>query len=311
MRLLKIEEDGSLSLTGDLSRQIPPYAILSHTWGADEDEVAYANVMLGTAQVKKGYAKLEFCARQAQKDGLQYMWVDTCCIDKTNSVELSEAITSMFRWYAIAEKCYVYLSDLSLGEEGAGKPRYLWEADFRACRWHTRGFTLQELLAPASVEFYTADQIHLGSKSSLEFLLSDVTGIPLTALRGRDLSYFPVDERLRWAAGRETKKVEDEAYCLLGIFGVFMPLIYGEGENAWTRLRQSLRSDPARIQWTVPYQPNPVFIGREHELGELCSAIQNAVCSNVRRQHHIVVTGPTLSGKSELCYQAIHHMRHL
>ena len=114
MRLLKLDSPGKLSLTKDLLYDVPPYAILSHTWGADEDEVTFSDLEHGSGKSKTGgYAKLRFCGEQARKDGIEYFWVDTCCINKANHAELSEAITSMFRWYRDAVKCYVYLSDVS------------------------------------------------------------------------------------------------------------------------------------------------------------------------------------------------------
>jgi hypothetical protein len=146
MHLLSFESDGTLSLTEFAGNNIPPYGILSHTWGADAEEVSFKDIRKGRSRDSAGYAKIEFCGRQASKDGLTYFWVDTCCIDKRNLVELSEAITSMFRWYQKAEKCYVYLSDVSVGES-VGENQLSsceWETGFRRSRWFTRGWTLQE-----------------------------------------------------------------------------------------------------------------------------------------------------------------------
>lgn len=146
----------------------------------------------------------------------------------------------MFRWYRKAVKCYVYLSDVSVGDEDEDHTKRTWELAFRNSRWFTRGWTLQELLAPASVEFFSQEGERLGDKNILEQQIYEVTGIPIAALRGTPLSQFSVDERMRWAAKRNTTKKEDKAYCLLGIFGVFMPLIYGEGEHAFVRLRKKM-----------------------------------------------------------------------
>jgi len=95
----------------------PPYAILSHTWGLEE--ASYQDMMNGRAKEKKGFAKIQACCKQALVEGIEYAWVDTCCIDKTSSTELSEAINSMFQWYAASAVCYAYLSDVyySLSEE--------------------------------------------------------------------------------------------------------------------------------------------------------------------------------------------------
>ena len=113
MRLLHFSQHGELSLTKDLVSNIPPYAILSHTWGNDDDEVTFDDLTNGLGKSKTGYTKLQFCGNQARKDKIEYFWVDTCCINKANHAELSEAITSMFRWYHNAVKCYVYLPDVS------------------------------------------------------------------------------------------------------------------------------------------------------------------------------------------------------
>ena len=242
MRLLKLDSHGDLSLTKDFGDDAPPYAVLSHTWNEDnEKEVTFSDVENKAATRKPGYAKLQFCGEQAKEDGLEHFWVDTCCINKANHAELSEAITSMFRWYRDAVKCYVYLSDVSARKRNHnGQAKGNWEVEFRTSRWFTRGWTLQELLAPASVEFFSCEGDHLGDKISLERQIHAITHIPIAALSGTSLSDFSVDERKRWAVNRETKKKEDKAYCLLGIFNVFIPLIYGEGDHAITRLEEEI-----------------------------------------------------------------------
>ncbi|KIW14239.1 hypothetical protein PV08_07021 [Exophiala spinifera] len=241
MRLLKYDDRGLLSLTQDLQDDIPPYAILSHTWGFDGDEVTFDDLMSGIYKSKPGYAKIQFCSEQARRAGLLYFWVDTCCINKSNHTELSEAINSIFRWYLNATRCYVHLSDVSMCTEDDQSKR-TWKIAFRRSRWFTRGWTLQELIAPPSVEFFSREGELLGSKITLEQQIHEITGIPIAALRGASLSQFSVDERMRWAARRETRRKEDKAYCLMGIFGVFMPLIYGEGENAFIRLLNATRN---------------------------------------------------------------------
>lgn len=133
MRLLQIQDSGKFSLVERVGNDIPPYAILSHTWGPSKDEVTYHDLLNGTGRNKMGYCKLEFCRKQAEQDRLQYFWVDTCCIDKTSSAELSEAINSMYSWYQAAEVCYAYLADVPSNNT------------FSCSRWFTRGWTLQEL----------------------------------------------------------------------------------------------------------------------------------------------------------------------
>src|SRR5947209_1374185 len=163
--------------------------------------------------------------------------MDTCCIDQSNNNELSEAVNSMFRWYRNAVKCYVYLSDVP-------QPALSINDAFRKSRWFTRGWTLQELLAPRSVEFFSREGNRLGDKTSLERQIHEITGIADSALRGAALSQFGVDERFSWIEHRQTTRKEDKAYSLLGIFDVFMPLIYGEGEkNAFKRLKASIQED--------------------------------------------------------------------
>lgn len=242
MRLLKLNDDGDLSLVEYLdNKSFPPYAILSHTWGGDNDEVTFKDVTEGTGKDRPGYQKLTFCAKQAARDNLQYFWLDTCCIDKSSSAELSEAINSMFRWYKNSQRCYVYLSDVEY-DTSAATDEYSrrWKSEFKKSRWFTRGWTLQELIAPASVEFFSRDGIRLGDKDSLKQTIHDITGIAVQALQRSDT--FSIEERMSWAKGRETKRDEDAAYSLLGIFNVQMPLLYGEGrQKALNRLRKEIR----------------------------------------------------------------------
>jgi hypothetical protein len=200
MRLLERNSAGQLSLTKDfIGDDIPKYAILSHTWGADTEEVTYRDLIDRTDKSKAGYGKIRFCGEQAKRDGLRFFWVDTCCIDKFNAVELQEAINSMFRWYQNAAKCYVYLSDVSTKKRKASDrlSEYTWASAFRSSRWFTRGWTLQELLAPGpgSVEFFSQEEGYLGDKRTLEQQIHEITGIPITALRGTPLSQFDVDDR--------------------------------------------------------------------------------------------------------------------
>jgi hypothetical protein len=244
MRLLKRNSAGQLSLTKDLiGDDIPKYAILSHTWGAEE--VTFRDLIDGIGKNKAGYDKIRFCAEQAASDDLQFFWVDTCCIDKSSSAELQEAINSMFRWYQNAAKCYVYLSDVLLRERKANDQlsEHNWESAFRSSRWFTRGWTLQELLAPGpdSVEFFSQGGDRLGDKRTLELQIYEITGIPVMALRGTPLSQFDIDDRLLWAKTRQTTREEDKAYSLFGIFDIQIPLLYGEGrDKALKRLREEI-----------------------------------------------------------------------
>ncbi|KAH8624472.1 hypothetical protein IG631_21211 [Alternaria alternata] len=247
MHLLQKCDANSFRLVELFDDAIPKYAILSHTWGSSDDEVSYQDLQNNTAGSKKGYDKLIFCGNQAMKDGLQYFWVDTCCINKHSSAELSEAINSMFRWYQRASRCYVYLSDVTLETQGdienESTSHDQWKQAFRKSRWFTRSWTLQELLAPESVEFFSANHEWLGSKEGLLEDISHITGIPRKVLRDqRTISDFDAKQRMSWACNRGAKREEDCAYSLLGICGVHMPLIYGEGrKQALKRLRKAIK----------------------------------------------------------------------
>jgi hypothetical protein len=189
---------------------------------------------------KAGWKKIEFCAKQAATDGLQYFWVDTCCIDKKNAVELGAAINSMFRWYQNAARCYVYLTDVSKPENRANDQR-AWEEDLRKSQWFTRGWTLQELIAPKLVDFFSLEGSRLGNKLSLESQIYEITGVANKALQGDKLSNFSIKERRSWAERRNTTIEEDAAYCLIGIFGVSMAPNYGERkEHAFRRLENEI-----------------------------------------------------------------------
>ncbi|EPE35822.1 Ankyrin repeat-containing protein [Glarea lozoyensis ATCC 20868] len=251
MHLLEYNSDGEFKLTTFLADEIPQkYAILSHTWGPEE--VDFEDLRNGTGRKKIGYEKIRFCGEQAKRDGLQYFWVDTCCIDKSSSAELTESINSMFRWYSKATKCYVYLSDVSSPDDKIEE--LAWETAFRESRWFTRGWTLQELIAPKSVEFFSNEGIILGDKSSLERQICETTGIPGRVLRESPLSDFSVTERMSWAERRQTTREEDRAYSMLGIFEVYMPLIYGEGkQHAFRRLQEEIdkrSSISNEVKWT-------------------------------------------------------------
>lgn len=252
MRLLRFS-NGNFELTEDLVREIPAYAILSHTWSSDPNkEVLYQDLVNGTGTEKPGYDKIKFCAAQAEHDSLQHFWIDTCCIDQSNRAELNRAISSMFHWYRNATRCYVYLSDVSTsGFRGKNQQSEVpWKPAFRNSRWFKRGWTLQELLAPVSVDFFTKEGVRLGDKRSLEQQIHQITGIATSALQGSALSQFSIEERFQWANIRETTLDEDWVYCLQGIFGVSMAVTYGEGKsNALCRLHKEIEG----IFITIPH----------------------------------------------------------
>ena len=167
------------------------------------------------------------CYPPRQESVGQFGTADLCCIDKTSSAELSEAINSMYRWYQESGVCYAYLADVPPNA-------------FSKSRWFTRGWTLQELIAPSTVIFLDQKWQEIGTKSSLQRVISEITGIPTDILLGGDLEDASIAQRMSWASKRETTRVEDAAYCLMGIFSIHMPMLYGEGERAFIRLQEEI-----------------------------------------------------------------------
>ncbi|KAK3693444.1 heterokaryon incompatibility protein-domain-containing protein [Podospora appendiculata] len=246
MRLLNVT---TLEVQEFYGANTPQYAILSHTWGNEEitlPEIEAISKRLREQQKqsmalhKAGYAKILSVCKQAARDGLQYVWVDTCCIDKTSGPEISEAINSMFAWYQQAMVCYVYMEDVLYQDYKQGYRT--WEHDFVRSRWFTRGWTLQELLAPERLVFFSREWERLGTKSELSKLLEKTTKIDEQVLLDpRFLSRTCISQRMSWAANRKTTRPEDTAYSLMGIFSVNMPPLYGEGaENAFVRLQEAI-----------------------------------------------------------------------
>ncbi|KAI6142632.1 heterokaryon incompatibility protein-domain-containing protein [Pisolithus tinctorius] len=241
------------------------YAILSHRWEMEVDYDEMTGLMKMDDQdrdeirQRKGYRKIIKSCEQALKDGYAWLWVDTCCIDKRSSAELSEAINSMYRWYRNAQRCYVYLNDV----DGLAFPA---EQDFSRFdkfhgwpEWFSRGWTLQELIAPREVEFFNKSWMSIGTKQDLTSTLQIITRIPEKVLRdGQVLRSTGSSERpgvahiMSWAADRKTRRVEDRAYSLMGLFGVNMPMLYGEGSKAFQRLQLEIiraSSDRSIFAW--------------------------------------------------------------
>jgi len=270
---------------------IPPYAILSHRW--EGEEVSYQEmsdrataterrfrfmrnqelkIRTAATERKPGFKKIQLCCEQALEDMIEFVWVDTCCIDKSSSAELSEAINSMFAWYQKSVVCYAYLVDVQTWstyrtEDANGAwagtiagSQYVLDARSDGTRgnnasfsqslepiarvmgstWWTRGWTLQELIAPSEIIFYVNGApgwSKIGDKCTLLDLVAQRTGIEKYILLGGDVMKCSVAQRMSWASERETTRTEDLAYCLLGLFGVNMPLLYGEGSKAFLRLQ--------------------------------------------------------------------------
>jgi hypothetical protein len=255
MRLLRTgsyeEGNEKLELVEVFGQDIPKYAILSHTWG--RDEVTLKHVLRGTAQDHEAYDKVISAIQEAASDGLEYIWIDSCCIDKSSSAELSESINSMYTWYERSEVCYAILEDVP------GILAVDFRARFTSSRWFTRGWTLQELLAPKCVLLYGKTVCGgwtppLGDRTTLAKLISEITSIEIDYLTGlKSVHCASIAKRMSWAAKRQTKREEDLAYCLLGLFSVNMSMLYGEGTRAFTRLEEEIMKisdDQSIFAWT-------------------------------------------------------------
>ncbi|KAB5511241.1 heterokaryon incompatibility protein-domain-containing protein [Coniochaeta sp. 2T2.1] len=283
MRLLSVD---TLELTTRHDAEhAPRYAILSHTWG--DEEVTFQDLQTPAGRLMKEFRKILACCKQARKDGIKWVWIDTCCIDKTSSAELSEAINSMFNWYFRAAVCYTLLEDVP--------PRnpHFPEAEFRKARWFTRGWCLQELIAPDNVEFYSANWTDIGTKWSLQPLITEVTGIPEHALRYYHLENYSVAQ-MSWASTRKTTRDEDMAYCLLGIFGINIPLLYGEGRNAFLRLQREIltqNEDYSFLLWT-----DWTYWTNDRHRDMLC-AEHGEQCSPHHSPWAVLTTNPSLFGR--------------
>ena len=258
---------------------IPRYAILSHRWEGEEitlqevqqkdtiillnstkTRVANGEPLYSFQNIKKGFLKIIGCALQAEKDGIGYIWCDTCCIDKTNSTELSEAINSMFHWYK-DQLCYAYLGDVPHAGHHVSTER---GSAFAESLWFTRGWTLQELIAPSHVVFFDQTWQSIGTRSDFKGSIAEITSIDREVLGGGDPALCCIAKRMSWASKRKTTRVEDLAYCLMGLFGVNMPLIYGERYTAFIRLQTEIMkysNDQSLFAWKTPTAVDDVQCG--------------------------------------------------
>lgn len=264
----------------------PEYAILSHTWEKGEEVTFEDWKHRSTARgrkmkKKKGYWKIKMACRKAQGHGWKYLWADTNCIDKSSSAELSEAINSMFNWYQNASICYVYLHDVGSTDE--------WSWEFYQSKWFTRGWTLQELLAPKEMVFYSRDWSRIASRSSMEIAISVATKISREYLQGDgQYNHASIAQKMSWISRRRTTRIEDMAYCMLGIFGINMPLLYGEGQKSFTRLQEEIvrvSNDQTIFCWTwndtVPHNwvsllaPGPQVFERSNKFVKVNDVIKD------------------------------------
>ncbi|KAF2023857.1 HET-domain-containing protein, partial [Setomelanomma holmii] len=293
MWLLHSDALGRAILTDFCGKLIPPYAILSHRWG--DSEILMEDVLNRNYKEKEeGHRKLRFCAEQAAQDGLQYFWIDTCCIDRWDKTERSKAINSMFEWY--------YVSVASTTE---ATQRSSWETSFRASVWFKRGWTLQELIAPVFVDFFSCEGLRIGDKASLDQLLHDITDVPLAVLHNYSLEQFSTSERMRWAEKRTTSEEEDIVYCLLGLVGISMPITYGEGqESARRRLEAEIDANGSAPS-IIPFSQNESFVGRESQLVEL----EAKLFSNSLTTTTLAIVGPGGIGKSQLALEVAYRTK--
>ena len=211
----------------------------------------------------------------------QWIWIDSCCIDRTSSAELAEDITSMYQYYRNAAECYAFLSDVYDAKSADSEKGKLQHS-----KWFTRGWTLQELLAPSRVIFINKKWKVGGHKcpeapaakchcdwdtKALNISLAHITGIPISIINGQvDIRTIPSKVVCEWITNRNTTRVEDLAYCLIGLLRVTLLPIYGEGSNAWVRLeeevskkqqRELLPSRRAQVEETVELPRPAALVG--------------------------------------------------
>lgn len=283
MRLINAE---TMMLEDFTLREAPQYAILSHTWAKEEVTFHEFTCQNNDTTKKQGFAKIAQTCEIARLNHLGYVWIDTCCIDKTSSAELAHAINSMFQWYKNASVCYAYLSDLPqrvlVKEDWSVEHDALedWSVDhdsveespvpyneLRNCNWFTRGWTLQELIAPETVHFYDGTWTFRGTKDDLAELIHQITHIDTEVLRNIEkLAGVSIAERMTWASKRKTTRIEDTAYCLLGIFDINMPLLYGEGNKAFTRLQHEIIKDNSDLS-IYGWSPEESVISVDYHFG--------------------------------------------
>lgn len=232
----------SLELHEFIFEKAPVYDILSHRWGTPDEEMTFKAFRKQRRTETIGYKKVADFCELSRTGGTAWAWVDTCCIDQKSSAELSEAINAMWSYYENAKTCYAYLNDCRTDVN-----------DWHRSAWWTRGWTLQEMLAPRQVLFYDQDWNMIGSIKTLAEKIADITKIPQAILLGAaSTGSCCIAEMMSWASMRETTRIEDRAYSLLGLFHINMPLLYGEGNRAFQRLQIHLiekYSDLSILAW--------------------------------------------------------------
>ncbi len=268
---MRLMNTTTCSLTDDSNPEFianPQYAIFSHRWSGNEttfqdhDPAKLRTVDSKTGRFTPQAWKIRGACAQARVDGLRWLWVDTCCINKDSSSELSEAINSMFRYYRGVKVCYVYLHDVTrasgfrvAGSENSGRrPRY--------SEWFSRGWTLQELLAPKVLAFFDRDWYCIGSKFNLAGKIEHITGIDSAYLTAKKtMRDACIATKMSWMAGRTTTRIEDMAYSLLGLFDINLTPVYGEREKSFLRLQRALMeqsTDESLFAWKASKHNLPI-----------------------------------------------------
>ena len=278
------------------------YAILSHVWEAKEQtfeetqELRTVCATTGHNPRDRASPKVRVSCTIAERLGFRWIWNDTCCINKQSSSELSEAINAMFSYYSLAKVCCAYLCDVSSASREAVNAE---DSEFRRSKWHKRGWTLQELIAPPFLVFLSKDWTALGTKMDLAELLEEITRVPVAVLQmTQAVSEVSIARRMSWACDRETTRVEDMAYCLMGIFSINMPPLYGEGSRAFLRLQEEImrRSfDPSLFVWEDP----DMFDGFERNWARFTKAFpesrrteQSPSCYHTSSRYFLLASSP-------------------
>ncbi|KAI1342779.1 heterokaryon incompatibility protein-domain-containing protein [Xylariaceae sp. FL0016] len=242
------------------------YAILSHRWVGHE--ITFEQIQKFTSQLQNQkdqptvqLAKIRGACDRAREQGIKWMWIDTCCIDKSSSSEETEVLNSMFRWYRDAKLCITLFNDVRFSPQNPRENTFDRIEGGASSVWFTRGWTLQELLAPKYMQFYDMDWQYMGTKAELAHLLARITRIDVSYLTGeRHFSSACIASKMSWMASRITQRPEDMAYSMLGIFDVFLTPRYGEGMRAFMRLQQHLLStltDESLFAWKFPTSDSP------------------------------------------------------
>ncbi|KAI1740014.1 hypothetical protein F4680DRAFT_130831 [Xylaria scruposa] len=243
------------------------YAILSHCW-ISNPEIVYQALPKHIEELRYGKRplsspavdKIHGACETARKEGYKWMWIDTCCIDKSSTQELRESINSMLKWYKDARLCVTYLFDVKKNSDATGENIFCSALEKnQPAKWFSRGWCVQELLAPKAVKFYDMNWEYLGERNDLFKPLSKLSGINARYLNGKDYLNACIAVKMSWMASRTTSRPEDIAYSLLGLLGVRMDLDYGEGAKAFLRLQETImksnKMDESLFAWKMP-KPN-------------------------------------------------------